>query len=53
MLFVLAALFLAVVVMRFIVEAMPDGNVWSGFGYVLSALALLGLTGLVMWRATR
>jgi hypothetical protein len=53
MLFVLAALFLAVVVMRLITDAMPDGNIWSGFGYVVSALVLLALTGLVMWRATR
>ena len=52
-LFVLAALFLGIVIMRLIVEAMPDGNVWSGFGYVLSAVALLAVTGLVMWRATR
>jgi hypothetical protein len=53
MLFVLAAIFLGVVVMRLIVEAMPDGGIWSGFGYVVSAFALLALTGLVMWRATR
>ena len=52
-LFILAALFLSVVGMRLIVEALPDGSIWSGFGYVLSALALLALTGLVMWRAAR
>ena len=52
-LFVLAALFLGVVVLRVIVGAMPDGAIWSGLGYMASALALLLLTGLVMWRATR
>ncbi len=52
-LFILAALFLSVVGMRLIVEALPDGSIWSGFGYVLSALALVALTGLVMWRAAR
>lgn len=52
-LFVLAALFLGVVVLRVIVDAMPDGSIWSGFGYILASLALLLLTGLVMWRATR
>lgn len=52
-LFVLAALFLAVVVLRFIVDALPDGSIWSGFGYMLAALALLAMTGLVMWRAAR
>ena len=53
MLFMLAALFLAVVVLRTIVGAMPDGTIWSGLGYILSALALLLLTGLVMWRAAK
>jgi hypothetical protein len=32
---------------------MPDGNVWSGFGYVLSAVGLLGVTGLIIWRAAK
>jgi hypothetical protein len=53
LLFVLAALFLSVVVLRVIVEALPDGSIWSGFGYVLAAVALLAVTGLVMWRAAR
>ena len=52
-LFVLASLFLAIVGMRLIVEALPDGSIWSGFGYILSALALLAVTGLVMWRAAK
>ena len=52
-LFVLAALFLAVAGMRAIVEAMPDGVLWSGLGYLASGIALLVVTGLVMWRATR
>jgi hypothetical protein len=53
MLFVLAALFLGVAGMRAIVSVMPDGAIWSGLGYMASALALLAVTGLVMWRATR
>jgi hypothetical protein len=52
-LFVLAALFLAVVALRLIVEVLPDGSIWSGFGYILAALALLMLTGIVMWRAAK
>jgi len=52
-LFVLSSLFLAVVGMRLIVEAMPDGAIWSGLGYVASSVALLLLTGLVMWRAAK
>lgn len=51
--FMLAAGFLAVAGMRTVVDLMPDGTIWSGFGYVLAALALLGLTGLVVWRAAR
>lgn len=51
--FVLATLFLSVAVMRLIVDAMPDGTIWSGLGYIVSALALLVLTALIMWRAAR
>jgi hypothetical protein len=51
--FVLATLFLSVAIMRVIVGAMPDGAIWSGLGYIASALALLVLTALVMWRAAR
>jgi hypothetical protein len=53
MVFVLAALFLAIVGMRLIVEAMPDGAIWSGFGYILSGIGLLAVTGLVVWRAAK
>lgn len=53
MLFALAALLLGVVVLRVITEAMPDGRIWSGFGYILASLSLLAVTGLVMWRASR
>ena len=53
LLFVVASLFLTVVCMRLIVEAMPDGDIWSGLGYITSGLVLLIITGLVMWRAAR
>lgn len=51
--FTLAAVFLGIAATRAIVALMPDGNVWSGFGYILSAIGLLGVTGLVMWRAAK
>jgi hypothetical protein len=51
--FILASLFLSVVGMRLIVEAMPDGAIWSGFGYITAAVALLAVTGLIMWRAAK
>lgn len=53
LLFVLAAGFLAVAGMRWILWLMPDGVVWSGFGYLVASASLLAATALVMWRATR
>lgn len=53
LLFILAAGFLAVAGMRWILRVMPDGDIWSGVGYLAAAAALLATTGLVMWRATR
>lgn len=50
---VLAVLFLAVAGVRVIIEALPDGVLWSGLGYVLAAIGLLAVTGFVMWRASR
>ena len=53
LLFALAAPFLAVAGMRVIVDALPDGRIWSGFGYILASFGLLGITGLVAWRAVK
>ena len=53
LLFGLAAVFLAVAGMRLIVDALPDGRIWSGFGYVLAAIGLLGVAGIVGWRAAK
>jgi hypothetical protein len=50
---VLAALFLSIAAMRLIIEALPDGPMWSGLGYVVSSFAVLILTGVIMWRVTR
>ena len=52
-LFAVAALFLAVAGMRLIVTALPDGQIWSGFGYILSFVRTAGGRGLVAWRATK
>lgn len=51
--FVIAAVFLAVAGMRFIVAAMPDGAIWSGVGYIAASLAIVIVTGLVIWRAVK
>lgn len=53
LLYVLAALFLGIAAMRFLVHLMPDGAIWSGLGYLAASVALLAMTGLVMWRATK
>ena len=53
LLFILAAGFLAVAGSRWLLRVMPDGAVWSGVGYLASSVALLIVTAVVMWRATR
>jgi hypothetical protein len=50
---VLATLFLAVAGMRAIVDLLPDGRIWSGFGYVLAAIGLFIVSGLIAWRAAK
>ncbi len=50
---VLAALFLAVAGMRVIVDLLPEGNIWSGFGYILAAIGLFIVSGLIVWRAAK
>jgi hypothetical protein len=52
-LFALGAVFLAVAGMRLIIQALPTGAVWSGFGYLIAAVGLFIVTGIVAWRATR
>ena len=51
--FTIAAGFLAVAGVRFLVEVLPDGRVWSGFGYMLAALGLVVVTGLIAWRTAK
>ena len=52
-LFILAAGFLGVAGLRWLLRVMPEGAVWSGVGYLLSSVTLFAVTGVVMWRATR
>ena len=51
--FFLAALFLAIAGTRAIIMLLPDGSIWSGFGYIISSIALLMVTGIIMWRASQ
>lgn len=50
---VLAVVFLSIAGARVVIELLPEGTIWSGFGYIVSAIGLLIVTGLVMWRATQ
>ena len=49
----LAVTFLAIAGTRVIIEVLPDGAIWSGFGYLIASFALLVITGIVMWRVSR
>lgn len=49
----LAVIFLSMAGARLIIEVLPTGVLWSGLGYVLASIALLLLTGLMMWRVTK
>jgi len=53
LLFTVAAIFLAVAGMRLIVDALPDTRIWGGLGYILAALGLLGVAGIIAWRAAK
>jgi hypothetical protein len=51
-----SVVFLAVAGTRLIIEVLPGGPdhaMWTGLGYILSSLALLIVTGLMMWRVSR
>jgi len=51
--FTLAAVFLAVAGMRLIVDALPNTPIWGGLGYILAAVGLFAVAGIVAWRAAK
>ena len=53
LLFATAALLGGIAVNRWIIRALPDGRAWSGLGYVISALVLVAVAGLVIWLGRR
>lgn len=53
LLFALASIFLAVAGMRVIVDALPATRIWGGLGYILAAVGLLIVAGVVGWRAAK
>ena len=52
-LFSLAALLLAVAGVRLIVDALPNTAIWGGLGYVLAAVGLFIVAGIIAWRAAK
>jgi hypothetical protein len=46
--FALGALFLAIAGARLIIRVLPDGPYWEGLGYVLAALVLAAVAGIMI-----
>ncbi len=53
MLFGIAALLGGIAVNRWIIRALPDGRAWSGLAYVVSAVVLVAIGGLIIWLGRR
>ena len=51
--FALGMLFLSIAGMRWIIELLPDGPNWSGLGYVLAAVALALIAGIIVAGVSR
>ena len=47
-LFGIAVLLLGVAVNRLIIDALPDGRAWSGLGYLITAVLLVGIAALIV-----
>ena len=52
-LFGMAALLGGIAVNRWIIRLLPEGRAWSGLAYVISALVLVGIGGLIIWLGRR
>lgn len=46
--FSLGALFLSIALARLIIRVLPEGPYWEGLGYVLAALVLLAVAGIMI-----
>ena len=53
MLFAIGGLFLAIAGMRGIIYLLPDGPNWSALGYILAALAIVLVIGIMVGLASR
>ena len=51
--FALGVFFLAIAGLRGLVALLPDGPNWSALGYVLAALSLVAIAGLIVWGVGR
>lgn len=53
MLFGLAALLGGIALNRWIIGLLPEGRAWSGLAYLISALVLVAIGGLIVWLGRR
>ena len=53
LLFGMATFLGGVAVNRWMIRLLPDGRAWSGLGYVLSALLLVAIAGLIIFVGRR
>lgn len=51
--FAIGLLFLSIAALRGIVALLPDGPNWSALGYVLAALTLGAVAGVIVWGVSR
>lgn len=52
-LFGMAALLAGIAANRWIIRLLPEGRAWSGLAYVISALVLAAIGGLIIWLGQR
>lgn len=53
LLLAIGAMLLATAGMRFLVDVLPEGELWRALALFVSALVLGGTAGVIVWRSTR
>ncbi|NIA24614.1 MAG: hypothetical protein GWP04_03505 [Gammaproteobacteria bacterium] len=52
-LFSIGALLLAIAGTRLLIRVLPDGDLWSALGLLISVIVLSAIAGLIIWRTSR
>lgn len=53
LLLAIGVILLATAGMRYLIELLPEGGLWTALALFISAVVAGGIGGLIMWRATR